>query len=218
MQGIDRVHTTMSTQHEWISLRHAAEILGVHPATVRNWADKGEVASRRTPGGHRRFKRSDLERIAEVHSSSAHGQTNEVKLILQNALGQARMQVGGGNLEDVPWYTAMSEETRRVMREQGRTVLESIRTYLANGDSDANLAVAIRLGKSYAERLHQDEMSLPQAMRGFFYFSNFVLDSILSWSEVTAPRDPNEWAHLLRQVNDFNNAMLLSIVEYYEED
>ena len=43
------------TDFEWVSLRQAAELLGVHPATVRSWADKGELPSRRTPGGHRRF-------------------------------------------------------------------------------------------------------------------------------------------------------------------
>lgn len=45
----------MSDSSEWVSLRQAADMLGVHPATVRNWADKGDIMSRRTPGGHRRF-------------------------------------------------------------------------------------------------------------------------------------------------------------------
>lgn len=207
----------MSNQSEWVSLRHAAEILGVHPATVRNWADKGDLPSRRTPGGHRRFRRTDLIKLAELHSTE-DSQTNEVQLILQNALGQARMQMGKSNMENLKWYNSMSEKTRTTMREQGRVVLESMRTYLVSRNSDENLAIAIRIGKSYAACLHDDGMSLPNAMRGFFFFSNFVLDSILSWSEISTIRDQNEWAVLVRQVNDFMNAMLLSIVEYYEED
>lgn len=35
----------------WVSLSEAAKILGVHPATVRNWADQGHLPSQRTPGG-----------------------------------------------------------------------------------------------------------------------------------------------------------------------
>ena len=43
------------TGEEWLSLREAAEMLGMHPATVRLWADRNELPSRRTNGGHRRF-------------------------------------------------------------------------------------------------------------------------------------------------------------------
>ena len=56
------------SESEWVSLRQAAQMLGVHPATVRAWADKGELPSRRTPGGHRRFRRADLLLQAEKHT------------------------------------------------------------------------------------------------------------------------------------------------------
>ena len=200
---------------EWVSLRRAADILGVHPATVRNWADDGEIVSRRTPGGHRRFRKSDLTQYAQ---SQGELQPVEVQVIIQNALGQARMDVGDGHLADVMWYSAMSEKTRAAMRSQGRELLEALRTYLAEGAPDARLSDAIRLGKGYAVSLNEDGLTLPQAMRGFFYFGEFVINSILTWSEVTPPRSAPEWANLLRQVNNFMNAMLLSMVEYYEED
>ncbi|GAB4526906.1 MAG: helix-turn-helix domain-containing protein [Anaerolineae bacterium] len=201
--------------NEWVSLRRAAEILGVHPATVRNWADKGDLVSRRTPGGHRRFRKSELMQYAQAQGEL---QPVEVKVIIQNALGQTRMQVGEGNLEDVPWYNAMSETTRSTMRMRGRDVLEALRKYLANGANDDGLAEAIRLGKEYAAVLSHDGLSLPQAMRGFFYFSEFIVNSILTWSEVTPPRSAPEWVTLLRHVNNFMNTMLLSLVEYFEAE
>ncbi|MEI6449750.1 MAG: diguanylate cyclase [Actinomycetes bacterium] len=45
---------------EWLRVRQAAELLGVSASTLRRWADAGKVASRRTPGGQRRFRRDDL--------------------------------------------------------------------------------------------------------------------------------------------------------------
>lgn len=57
---------------EWISLRHAAELLGVHPATVRIWADNGDLPSRRTPGGHRRFRKADVLRHSESRGILNH--------------------------------------------------------------------------------------------------------------------------------------------------
>jgi DNA-binding transcriptional MerR regulator len=39
-------------------------LLGVDPDTLRRWADQGRVQSWITPGGHRRFDRLALERLA----------------------------------------------------------------------------------------------------------------------------------------------------------
>jgi excisionase family DNA binding protein len=205
----------MSDTSEWLSLRQAADMLGVHPATVRNWADRGDLPSRRTPGGHRRFRKADLLHYAEAQGEM---QPAEVQVILQSALGQARMQVGGGNLAQVPWYNAMSDQTRAEMRYQGRRVLEELRTYLASGAPDENLVSAIKLGKDYAAILSADGLTLPQAVRGFLYFSDFVLNSVLTWSEIATPRSSLEWGAVLRQINTFTNTMLLSIIEYYEEE
>lgn len=204
------------SEPEWISLRHAAEILGVHPATVRNWADKGDLPSRRTPGGHRRFRKADLLHYAETQGEL---QPLEVQVIIQSALGQARMQVSGGNLGDQTWYAGMSEATRGRMREKGVRTLELIRNYLAQGAPDSLLQSAVDLGKEYAVFLTHDGLALPDAVRGFLYFTDFVINSVLTWSEITPSRNsPAEWVTLLRQVNTFVHTMLLSIVEYYHAE
>jgi excisionase family DNA binding protein len=46
---------------EWLTLGQAAAFLGAAQSTVRKWADGGRVPAFYTPGGHRRFRRSDLE-------------------------------------------------------------------------------------------------------------------------------------------------------------
>jgi excisionase family DNA binding protein len=45
---------------EILSPGEVARIFGVHPKTVTRWAVAGSVPSFRTPGGHRRFKASDV--------------------------------------------------------------------------------------------------------------------------------------------------------------
>jgi excisionase family DNA binding protein len=204
------------SESEWVSLRHAAEILGVHPATVRIWADHGDLPSRRTPGGHRRFRRADLRRYAE---SQGELQPLEVQLIIQNALGHTRMQVGGGTLTHQHWYENLSEATRAELRAEGLRTMEGLRTYLAEGAPDDVLSLAINSGKHYARLLSQDGLKLGDAVRGFFYFSDFVINSVLNWSEITPPRNATpEWSLLLRQVNTFINTILLSIIEYYQSE
>lgn len=49
----------------------AAELVGVHPATLRRWADAGRVPVARTPTNQRRFRVGDLRRLVlpELHSA-----------------------------------------------------------------------------------------------------------------------------------------------------
>jgi excisionase family DNA binding protein len=50
---------------EWLTLGQAARFLGVAQSTIRKWSDQGRVPAFYTPGGHRRYRRSDLEMFLE---------------------------------------------------------------------------------------------------------------------------------------------------------
>jgi excisionase family DNA binding protein len=50
---------------EWLTLGRAAEYLGVAQSTIRKWCDAGRVPAFTTPGGHRRFRKSDLDAFLE---------------------------------------------------------------------------------------------------------------------------------------------------------
>src|ERR1700730_18959435 len=47
----------------WLSLGEARRLLGITPATLRRWADQGQVTTFVTPGGHRRFPRTVIESL-----------------------------------------------------------------------------------------------------------------------------------------------------------
>lgn len=53
------------TAPDWLTLGEAARYLGVAQSTVRKWADGGRIETFKTPGGHRRFKREDLDRFMQ---------------------------------------------------------------------------------------------------------------------------------------------------------
>ena len=46
---------------DWLTLGQAARFLGVAQSTIRKWSDQGRVPAFYTPGGHRRYRRRDLD-------------------------------------------------------------------------------------------------------------------------------------------------------------
>ncbi|HEV8602157.1 MAG TPA: response regulator [Gaiellaceae bacterium] len=50
-----------TNEPDWLTLGQAAKYLGVAQSTIRKWSDNGRLSAFYTPGGHRRFRRTDLD-------------------------------------------------------------------------------------------------------------------------------------------------------------
>ena len=53
----------MSGQERLLTISQAAQRLGVHPNSLRTWADKGLVPHVKLPSGYRRFTVAEVERL-----------------------------------------------------------------------------------------------------------------------------------------------------------
>ncbi len=62
----------MGTPDRLLTPAEVAALLRVSPKTVTRWAKKKKVGSIRTPGGHRRFRESEVRALLE---DDADGQT-----------------------------------------------------------------------------------------------------------------------------------------------
>jgi excisionase family DNA binding protein len=51
------------TSKVYLTPKEVAKLFMVSPITVRSWAKKGLLVAKFTPGGHRRFLKSDVERF-----------------------------------------------------------------------------------------------------------------------------------------------------------
>ena len=56
-----------------LSTRQVAQLLGVGEATVKRWADAGEIDCFRTPGGHRKFRLRDVTAFVQKKDLHARG-------------------------------------------------------------------------------------------------------------------------------------------------
>jgi excisionase family DNA binding protein len=75
-----------SGEPEWLTLGQAARYLGVAQSTIRKWSDDGRVRAFYTPGGHRRYRRADLDTFLE-RSGPGGGGAGPVVLIVDDDEG-----------------------------------------------------------------------------------------------------------------------------------
>jgi excisionase family DNA binding protein len=68
------------SEPDWLTLGQAAKYLGVAQSTIRKWSDQSRLPAFYTPGGHRRYRRSDLDTFLE--RSGPGGRTREGPSIL----------------------------------------------------------------------------------------------------------------------------------------
>src|ERR687896_774047 len=73
---------TAAAAGDWLTLGQAATYLGVAQSTIRKWSDSGRLPAFYTPGGHRRFRRGDLDQF--LGSSRGGGTGRPLVLIVDD--------------------------------------------------------------------------------------------------------------------------------------
>jgi excisionase family DNA binding protein len=85
-----------TSEPDWLTLGQAAKYLGVAQSTIRKWSDSGRVPAFYTPGGHRRYRRGDLDAFLE-RSGPGRGRSGPLVLVVDDDAGVR--QVVRANLE-----------------------------------------------------------------------------------------------------------------------
>jgi excisionase family DNA binding protein len=197
---------------EWLSLSEAAKFIGVHPSTVRSWADQGRLPVYRTQGRHRRFRQSEL--TLWMKSQQASGPV-EASLVVQNALKQTRLQISEGRLEKEEWYRKLDSEEREQYSQSGRALLQGLISYLSSSGPVTD-AEARSLGYEYASRGRRGGLSSVEATRAFLFFRNLLIESLVSVYETAGVLSPHAWGDMLRKINTFTDQILITLLETYE--
>lgn len=201
----------MKKPGKWLTLSAVAELLGVHPSTVRNWADQGQLPVHRTQGGHRRFLRNELE----LWDKSQRANTpDESTVIVQSALGYTRLQISEGRLEAEDWYARLDDEARKAYGQRGRSLMQGLMKYM-NSDKDAAQAEAHALGYDHASLSRRYGLPISEAVKAFLFFRNMLLDSMVNVYESAAINSPYVWSDMFRKTNAFTDQILLTLLETY---
>lgn len=192
-------------QEQWLGLSEAAELLGVHPSTVRSWADQGKLPVHRTAGGHRRFLRSEIEALS---SGGRRPGSSEAQIVMENVIGRTRLEMP--RLQDQDWYARLTESQRTAYREEARRLLGQVGTLIGEPAAEQ----AVRIGHEYARISREAGMRLDEAVAAFLFFRSFLLESIFNLSEVQATPT---WGSIYKQATRFTDQVLLALIDGYQQ-
>jgi len=190
----------------WIGLSEAARLLGVHPSTLRAWADGGKLQVHRTPGGHRRFLLPEIERWGADRGRRA----SEAQVVIENVIGRTRLEVP--RLQNQHWYLKLTETQREAYREESRRLLEQVGRFIGR-PAEAAGPEAAQIGREYARISLQANMTLIEAVEAFLFFRSFLMESLFSLSEV---RSAPSWDEMHREASHFADRVLLALIEAYQ--
>ena len=199
---------------ELLSLTEAASLLGVHPATLRRWADQGDILVMVTPGGHRRFPRSEIDRLRGA-SAIMEDEEKFAQHIVDQALAHTRVQLA--KQRDVQWVLGFDASEREAKRESGRRLMQLLRQILAADESKQELLLnEVRtIGGSYAEDALRNNMSLGDFLHAITFFRDQILESTLTGPDAIS-MDEQAGRRAIQRVNAFFSAILLSTAAAYE--
>jgi len=197
---------------EWLSLSDVAQILGIHPSTVRSWSDQGLLPVHRTKGGHRRYLRNEVDLWVLAQRTDPGSDAN---LVVQSAMRNTRFQISEGILAAEAWYAKLDEEAREQYRVSGRALLQGL-IQAMNSNTEQAAAEAEALGYEYASRGRRYGLSSVEATHALLFFRNLLIDSMLAVYESAAVRSPHAWSNMFRKINEFTDLILITILETYE--
>lgn len=199
---------------EWLSLSDAAEILGVHPSTVRLWSDKGILPVHKTQGGHRRYRRSEISLWAESNSmyrKEAVGPEGMMQEIVKNV----RLHISEGRLQEESWYQKLDEDARAQYRQSARSLFQGLMTYVATNGREAD-SEAYAIGYEYASRARRYSLSYVDAAKAFLFFRDTLVESVIKvYSEANIPA--KRATEMYTRIHTFTDDILISLLETYSK-
>ena len=184
----------------WMSLGEVSRTLDINEATLRQWADRGRLPVFRTPGGHRRFLREDVEALMQGSVSAATTGPDPEEMVLR----RIRRKLSQMDPSVQTWIGGFQAEGRDRMRLFGRRLLSLLLQEGLNGRGrrkGETLSESHMLGHEYGTEMADRAVSLSDSVQAFLFFRQAVV-------EVVQPER-------LRQVIEISDRVLLGLVDAY---
>ena len=199
---------------DWLGLSEAAQFLGVHPVTLRRWADAGEIGYMLTAGGHRRFALSEIKRFAAERQHMIAVPHNE-QVWADQALVRAHHVID--THRHAQWMKAFGDQERERSRSLGRRLMAIVLQFISSDENcDVLLDEARAIGEQYGLSAIAHGLSVSMALEATMSFRDAMFEAAILAPEV-AHTSPASNARLLQRINTLVNAVQLSVAGAYDQ-
>jgi excisionase family DNA binding protein len=203
--------------NDLLELAESAHLLGIHPSTLRRWADAGKITHEKTVNGRRRFRRQVLDQArSEMHQPAYANKSGPVDSSIEtHTLAVARQRSGELLTRPGSWYDRFSEEQRLLFRYSGQRLLGLLVQFISRSNSgETFLEEGKKIARDYGRICHRAKLSVSQTAEAFLFFRRTILESIHSTAGLSGPNDQDGLRVLLR-TTDFFDALLVATIESF---
>ena len=201
-------------EKEWLGLGETAKYLGVHPITLRRWADAGEINYMLTAGGHRRFALSEVKRFASRRQRQVGAPRTE-QVWADQAMERSQQVVR--THRNARWMEVFGEEERERSRMLGRRLMAIVLQFVSTNDNAQILIDEARaIGRQYAQSAIAHGLPAATALEATMSFRDAMFEAAILVPEVTHS-SAQKSARLLKKINTLLNAVQLAVAATYDE-
>ncbi|MCL6648081.1 MAG: helix-turn-helix domain-containing protein [Chloroflexi bacterium] len=199
------------TGDRWLPLGQAARLCGVHPVTLRLWAERGLIGCIRTAGGHRRFSERQLRQLLTARAVPRDPE----EPLYTHGLDYTRQRLAAAASPQA-LATRFDAAERERRRADGRALLGLVMHYAAQRDDDAGLlAEARRFGERYAQACQAAGMTLLDCVGMALFFRDALVESAVD-TPASARLTSSERTRLVSRINQIMNAYHLGLIAAYQ--
>jgi len=163
------------TQEPLVSIGGASEILGVSEAALRQWTDEGKIKAFITPGGHRRYSKTELKKFMGSHAKTLG--IKDLVVELEDTV-QLHREIARTSLTTTSWYSHLSEQSQEHLAELGRRLLNLTIRYITEPSKQEETTKLIRdVGHNHGEMLAKLGLPLTDSVEAFILHRDPIINA-----------------------------------------
>jgi len=159
-----------------VTISEASGILGVSEVALRQWTDEGRIKAFVTPGGHRRYSRTELRKFMSSNQKAVR-----VKDLIAEIEATSKLhgEIGRTSLSTKDWYSCLDKEEKLGLAHLGRNMLDVIIRYLNEpAKRDRTLERAREVGREFGETLAGLGLPLTDSVEAFILHRDPIMKAI----------------------------------------